>query len=176
MFFFLALLLKMIFYLTIFTKKIPKESLEGIRISSDLKHIVSICIQRCLCQFNNEHTVRAAGLTVQLRVCNPALLLTCVQKTKDLIQQLCLLTTNKHLHQLTSPKDFKSFLCWLDLNLSAPSHIHVVILIFTQYFRLGRSEMWNAVWKHFCIFREGKTSCSATLQQSSISAWAPTRK
>lgn len=45
-------------------------------VVSDLENVVAICIKRSLSQFNNEHTVRAAGLSVQTSVCNLPLLLT----------------------------------------------------------------------------------------------------
>lgn len=41
---------------------------------------------------------------------------------------------------LTLPKDFEGLFGGLDLDLRAPGHVHVMILIFTQNLGLGRSD------------------------------------
>lgn len=176
--------------------------------STDLKNGVTICIERSLSQFNDEHTVGAAGLSVKPGVRNLSLLLTWKQNLKHIYQHVGSFNINLnhcetfkaqnsnssmtcserrltevipwsestrratipgqshlwssaqrfpprlwHIHllifdsgtqmilKLTSPKHLKCLLRRFDFNLHTAGHVHVVILILSENFRLRWSSL-----------------------------------
>jgi len=125
--------------------------------------------------------MRAAGLAVQLRVCNPALLLTCLENRSAHTIALRANYKQTFWKKLTSTSNYLSkrlqklpLLTWPQPRCTQPrtccdSDLHAVFWIVA---------VWNVKKQkiNFCYHRAEKNNYTAMLQWSMITEWVSTSK